>query len=212
MSEVVHLRPAPACFCGQICAVQTSAQMAPHKTPARFFFACRLGRCDFFDFADAPKRDKTYLEHYRRIGYDVDRYLTTGEPRENKRARTEGAETAERGVEHVDEVDGGGIGGDKGEDPNPSARFDYVMQSKTDKAALSFVQCLVCLEPMVEPRTTPCEHSFCEFCLLQLTEKGMDCAACRAPFEVNQLREPDATLVALLGALEGRVRRDDGRG
>lgn len=186
-SMVERLRPAPKCFCGDLCLLEDSTSLAPEKT-SRLFFSCAHGVCDFFDFVDAPKNDRRYLEHYAKIGYELPLAASPMRAPEQKRLRM----TAENQNDH-DEHD---------DDPNPSARFEYVMQRKTDQSALSFCQCGVCLSPMVEPRQTMCAHSFCQFCILQLVEKEMSCPVCRSQLNLDELQEPDETLMALLDDLE----------
>ena len=51
------------------------------------------------------------------------------------------------------------------------------------KAAFEADQCLICLEPPVNPTKLPCGHWFCTGCVAELRAKGVSeaCPLCRAP-------------------------------
>ena len=56
-------------------------------------------------------------------------------------------------------------------------------QDRLCKKAHEAEQCLICLEPPVEPTTLPCGHAFCTACVVELRAKGVSetCPLCRSP-------------------------------
>ena len=56
-------------------------------------------------------------------------------------------------------------------------------QDRLCKAAAEAEQCLICLEPPLEPTRLPCGHAFCTPCVVELRAKGVSdaCPLCRAP-------------------------------
>ncbi len=60
--------------------------------------------------------------------------------------------------------------------------------------------CAVCLELMLEPATTPCNHSFCRTCILQVGEQSMHCPLCRAALPPHYIAPVDEVFRARLEA------------
>lgn len=72
-------------------------------------------------------------------------------------------------------------------------RLAYVQEDRISRRLV----CAVCLEPLVEPRRTPCKHTFCQACISPLVA----CPTCRTAVSVGQLQVADQTLLELLGEL-----------
>ncbi|KAJ1457855.1 hypothetical protein M885DRAFT_514350 [Pelagophyceae sp. CCMP2097] len=68
--------------------------------------------------------------------------------------------------------------------------------------------CPVCQGVVEDPVTTPCDHLFCEACLLEWLERrasGQEsCPVCVRVIDVARVRPPTRVLVNLLGELERR--------
>ena len=46
--------------------------------------------------------------------------------------------------------------------------------------------CPICLQMMVNPATTPCDHTFCRDCIVRYHKMGkMECAMCREYIPLN---------------------------
>lgn len=75
----------------------------------------------------------------------------------------------------------------------PGSLYTYVALASVSPRLI----CAVCLEPFVEPRRTPCRHTFCKSCIANLDA----CPTCRGPIRTDTLQEPDQTLLDFLGEL-----------
>lgn len=60
-----------------------------------------------------------------------------------------------------------------------SLRSYRFLESVVQQAALPNLECIICMQPMVDPRITPCAHIFCAACIERSIETKLACPQCR---------------------------------
>lgn len=164
-------RETPPCECGTLCAMQRAPPGSANA--GRPMFVCakqpsrEAGHCRFFEWADEPPRVRA-AAYYQRLG------LPVPEP-PPKRAKTAAASPVRK------------------RKAQPEQQAPQVEEpALEDEAAVdAALLCVVCREPLAEPRTTRCYHTYCGVCVLKLVEAGMACPECRTPLALGELRDPD---------------------
>ena len=67
--------------------------------------------------------------------------------------------------------------------------------------------CEICHNPLIDPRSTPCQHIFCEQCVMRWLEKTSSCPACRNPLFINELKTTERIVIRMLDQLKVKCTR-----
>lgn len=59
------------------------------------------------------------------------------------------------------------------------AELDIALFDNLGRVAQRELDCLVCYNPMLDPTTTPCGHTFCRQCLMRVMDHSSICPVCR---------------------------------
>ena len=67
--------------------------------------------------------------------------------------------------------------------------------------------CEVCQYPLNDPRSTPCEHTFCYQCIIGWLTRTSSCPICRNSLSINELKLTDRIVIRMLDQLKVKCTR-----
>lgn len=62
--------------------------------------------------------------------------------------------------------------------------------------------CDICQYPFNDPRSTPCEHTFCDQCIKRWLARTSSCPTCRNSLSVNELKLTDRIVIRMIDQLK----------